>query len=69
MAAVKPKTASRKSTPHASPAGRARSGQTLDLQKRAARDVTTPATRRIERSLDEGRIESLQSFRTSINWS
>jgi hypothetical protein len=68
MAGSKQKTAAKKSA--ARPPSRKKTDPTTSVQKRAARDVPVgPSTKRIERSLSQGKKQTLDVFRSTINWS
>ncbi len=67
MAGPKHKPAARKPT---GARQATKTGQTASVQKRAARDVpASPSARRIDRSLNEGTRETLEHFRSTIDWS
>jgi hypothetical protein len=69
MAGPKPKTTARKSAVNR-PAPRKKTAQTDSVEKRAARDVSVgPSAKRIDRSLNQGKKQTLDVFRNGINWS
>lgn len=69
MAGPKPKTAARKSAANR-PTPRKKTAQTVSVEKRAARDVSVgPSAKRIDRSLNQGKKQTLDVFRNGINWS
>ena len=68
MAGPKQKTATKKTAAERR-TPRRNQAPAVAVQKRAARDVSLgPPAKQIERSLNEGTKQTLDVFRSSINW-
>jgi hypothetical protein len=69
MGSPKQKTAAKASTTTRT-ATRKKADEGASVEKRAARDVSVgPSTRRIAESLSKGTRQTLDFFRSTINWS